>query len=146
MQFAKGIAGIVAVLTPIYTAFKAAHNASAASNIQRVETIANDPAQPQAQDAQTALIHATATVANDLTKVQAPEAQVVLINAMSSMASGGQVASVEAKKALVTATDALPEVAGVVTKSTAAGVALSNSVPSETIVPSGTAEATKIAA
>lgn len=41
--------------------------------------------------------------------------------------------------------NAMPEVAGVVTKDSVAGLALANSIPSPTVVPAGTIAATNVA-
>lgn len=49
------------------------------------------------------------------------------------------------KTNLVAAVNAMPEVAGVVTTPTSAGVALSNAIPSPTVAPAGTVQAATIA-
>lgn len=51
----------------------------------------------------------------------------------------------QAKKALVEATNAIPEVAGVVTRQTPEGAALAASVPDQNVVPAGTVLASAIA-
>lgn len=53
--------------------------------------------------------------------------------------------TVEAKQALVQATNSIPEVKGVLTTDTAEGKALAMSVPETTIVPAGTIAAVEIA-
>lgn len=72
MQVAKGVAEIVAILTPIYGMVKSAHNASPTSTIQRVEQIANDPTQATAPAAKKALAAATDSL---------PEVAGVIMNA-----------------------------------------------------------------
>lgn len=62
MQVAKGMAGLAAVLVPIYTALRAAHNASPSEQVKHVEDIAKDPAQPSSDAAKEALTAATASI------------------------------------------------------------------------------------
>lgn len=49
------------------------------------------------------------------------------------------------KSSIVATVNAMPEVAGVITKATTEGQALANSVPSPTVVPAGTIAATTVA-
>src|SRR6476660_8823691 len=60
-----------------------------------------------------------------------PAAQIKSVQAMAT----APVPSPEAKTALVAATDALPEIAGVLTTNTPAGTNLAASVPTQTVVP-----------
>lgn len=63
---ATGVAGLLAILTPIYTALRAANNASSANQAASLVATANDTSKPeQAKVAQVAI--ATAVIdANDL--------------------------------------------------------------------------------
>jgi hypothetical protein len=81
-------------------------------------------------------------------KAASPESAVQRVKDIATTPTGAQAASglaSEAKVALVQATNALPEVKGVVTMPTTAGVDLASSVPEPTIVPAGTADAEIIA-
>lgn len=46
MTVAKGVAGLAAIIVPIYTSLRAAHNASPTEQVKHVAAMANDPASP----------------------------------------------------------------------------------------------------
>lgn len=91
---------LAGAITLLVNALKASRAASPAAAVERVQEMATDPKQPQAQ---------------------------------------------EAKEALVAATNSIPEVKGVVTDKTAAGIKLAESTPAPTVVPAGTPEAIAVA-
>ena len=70
----KGFVAVAGVLIPIYTAWKAAHNASQASRITSVAEIAKDPTQPAAPEAKVALL----TAASSMPEIKQDQPAIVL--------------------------------------------------------------------
>jgi len=87
-NLAKGIAGLAAVLVPIYTAFKSAHNASPA---QQVEHVVAQLAAPQASQTANAIADPTSRAKIIEAVAEMPEVKKVvpvdpaLANAIPSM-------------------------------------------------------------
>jgi len=80
-------------------------------------------------------------------KAASPESAVQRVQAIANSPQTQPEAaqSFEAKKALVDATNSIPEVQGVVTTPTAAGERLAKATPAPTVVPAGTPEAVAVA-
>ena len=74
-----------------------------------------------------------------------PASQIQSVQAIAAEPASARSIPNEAKTALVLATNSLPEVKGVITNPTGAGAALAESIPSNTVVPAGTPDATKVA-
>jgi hypothetical protein len=68
------------------------------------------------------------------------------IGIMTSVITAGIGVLAHRKKHAVALVDSMPEVAGVVTKPTPEGLALAKAVPSATVAPAGTVQASKIVA
>ena len=100
-QLGAAVAALVAIVGPLYATI----SASDKNQIKRVETIAADPTSPKSEEAQVALVKATASLAAE----ELPQTDA-------------------AKQAIVSAAAAIPEVDKVVAPSIAA------SVPSEKVV------------
>jgi hypothetical protein len=84
-QVAKGVAGLVAIVVPIYTAYRSASNASPSNQIKNVVTNLSAPAITQAANA-----------------VADPESRNKLINAVAEMP---EVRAIVAPEAVAKATD-----------------------------------------
>jgi len=72
---------LLAAIAPIIAATRASQSASPTSQITKVSEIAQDPAQPQAADAQAALVQATAAIAQNKVLPKSEEAKNTLIAA-----------------------------------------------------------------
>jgi hypothetical protein len=76
---------LLAALAPLYAALKAAHTASAASQVAAVQAIATGPASDTSVDAQHAIIQAAGAIASDRSIPASQSATNVLVAATAAL-------------------------------------------------------------